>query len=125
MHSDAHNLFLAIGSCHGLMKKHASSIMLRPDVKTVKHWCDMLNVDGGFRLEEYVDAELADGQAISWCLELTLTLESIAVEADVRRIHEDGQDILVEIADCDYAKEADCSTGLLEITRRLCDSNPV
>jgi hypothetical protein len=125
MDNDAYKLFFGIGTCHRLMKEHANEIRARSVVRTVIHWSDMSNLDDGFRLEEDVDAELVDGQAISWCLELTLTLEGVAVEADVRRIHGNGQDVLVEIADSVYPTVTEGSTGILEITRRLCSINPV
>ena len=125
MDQDSYNLFITIGRCHRLLKDHADKLASRSVVRAVKQWSDMSNVDGAFRLEEYVDVELADGQAMSWCLEVTLTQDSIMVEADVRRIHDEGQDVLATIADCRYRNVVNCSNGLGEITRELCASNPV
>ena len=118
-------LLVAIGTCHVLMKHHAHEVRSRPKVTSVTHWINMYNVDDAFRLEEYVDAELSDGSAISWALELTVTEQSIGVEADIRRIHKGGQDVLSEIADCIYSTAIECSNGLPEIVRYLCSSNPL
>jgi len=124
MDKDMFNLFITIGRCHRLLKDHADQLASRSGVRTAKHWSDMSNVDDAFRLEEYVDAELANGQAVSWCLELTLTADGIKVEADVRRIHEEGQDVVAEIGDCEFQNAVDGSNGVAEITRKLCASNP-
>ncbi len=123
MDEDTLDLFLAIGDCHRLMVVHANEVRARLNVTDVTHWSDMYNVDGAFRLEEFVDAEHPDGQATSWRLELTLTLNNVSVEADVRRIHGSGQDLLTEIVDCSYGTASECSANLLEITRRLCAAN--
>lgn len=125
MDKDMFNLFITIGMCHRLLKDHADELASRSGVRTVKHWSDMSNVDDAFRLEEYVDAELTSGQGISWCLELTLSGDGIMVEADVRRIHGKGQDVLVTIADCEFQNAVEGSNGVAEITRKLCASNPV
>lgn len=119
------NLFIALGMCHRLLKDHADRLASRSVVRTVKHWSDMSNIDGAFRLEEYVDAELKNGQAISWCLELTLTADAMMVEADVRRIHREGQDVIEAIADCEFQNAGAGAIGVAEITKKLCASNPV
>ncbi len=118
------NLVFTIGECHRQLKDHAHAVALRSSVKTVTHWFDMSNVGHSFRLEEFVDAELASGQAICWCLELTLTEDRIVVEADVRQNHAEGQDVVAEIADCEFQNAAEGSIGVAEITRKLCASNP-
>jgi hypothetical protein len=124
MDKEAQKLFLAIGSCHHDLKLHAKRIEAHPDVRRVTHWLDMHNFDDTFRMEEYVDAELLCGQAISWALELTLTGVDFTVEADVRRVDEKGQDLIVQIAERRYATTLECVNGLLDATRRLCSIDP-
>jgi hypothetical protein len=85
----------------------------------------MPELPAGFRLAEYVDAELMDGEALSWCLEITVTVDNVAVEADVRRIHALGQDVIYEIAESSYSSQTACSLALPEITKRLCSANPL
>lgn len=92
-------------------------------MKAVKHWCDMPAVGDAFRLEEYVDAELVTGEAMSWCLEITVTLDGIRVEADVRRIHGDGQDVVAEIANREFTNVAAFSEEIVGIIQRLCVSS--
>jgi hypothetical protein len=120
MDTIAYSLLIAIGNCHGLLKNHAAELVSRSVVKAVKHWFDISSLQDAVRLEEYVDAELVDGEAVSWCLELTITLEGVAVEADVRRVHRNGQDVLLEIADRKYENVLDCSKEIIEITQTLC-----
>lgn len=120
MNSDTYSLFYTIGKCHQTLKNHAKKIALRSSVKAVTQWSDISIVDEAFRLEEYVDAELSSGQAISWRLEVTLTRTEIMVEADVRRIHGEGQDVIATIADCEYRSVIDGSIAIAEITKKLC-----
>jgi hypothetical protein len=117
-------LLLALGECHRRLKQHASAIKDSYNIRQVTHVTDMPNVSDSFRLEEYVDAELNCGDAISWCLEITVAEKEIVVEADVRRIHGSGQDVIAKIGDFRFCQDADNSSQLLEITERLCCANP-
>jgi hypothetical protein len=120
----AYDLLVAIGKCHRLLKNHADKLASRSAVKTVTHWSDMPSIDDAFRLEEYVDTELVDGEAVSWCLELTITPEGVRLVADVRRIHSIGQDVLVEVADRQFTNLVDFPKAVIEVTERLCASGP-
>jgi hypothetical protein len=95
------------------------------NVRGVTHVVDMPELIDSYRLEEYVDAELVSGEAISWCLEITMTENAIFVEADVRRNHSEGQDIIEEVGDYQYSTETECSAQLPEIVARLCSVHPL
>jgi len=124
MNPESLALLSAIGTCHGKLRDHATRLRLRPGVREVTHVCNLPAVEGAFRVEDFVDAELVSGDAISWCLEVTVTPNGVAVEADVRRVHSQGQDLLVGIAEGTYtANEA--ARALPEITQRLCAAGPV
>jgi hypothetical protein len=125
MNTNTYNLLRAIGECHQRLKQHAINILKCEYISSITHASDIPDLKNGFRLEEYVDAELVTGDAISWCLEMTATLQGIVVEADVRQIHRRGQDVLLTIAEDTYSTEAACSTALPEITKRLCSFNPI
>jgi|SRR5579884_1594609 len=117
-------LLLAIGECHRRLKLHA--IHLRKHhgrVRAVKHVVEMPDLIDSYRLEEYVDAELASGEAISWCLEITLTNTAILVEADVRRIHAEGQDVVARICEHRYLTVSEFAAHLRDITESLCSAN--
>jgi hypothetical protein len=81
-------------------------------------------LDGGVRFEEFVDAELLCGEALSWRLETTVTPKQVLVEADVRRVHKLGQDVVRTIADGVYSTEGAAATALPEIARQLCSVVP-
>src|SRR5262245_15796104 len=117
-------LLSAIGNCHGKLRNHAIRLRDRPVVRKVTHVCDMPALDGAFRVEEFVDAELVSGDAISWFLEVTVTLDGVTVEADVRRIHSQGQDLLVGVAEGTYTT-CEAARALPELTQRLCSAVPV
>lgn len=74
------------------MQRHAIALRDRVGVCDVTHVVDMPLLPDNYRLEEYVDAELNSGEAISWRLEITVTETALVVDADVRRIHANVQD---------------------------------
>lgn len=124
MGDDALVLLRAVGVCHGLLKEHASQLREDASNTSVTHWFDLYNLDGACGLEEYVDAELQGGQAISWRLEVTVTPDKIIVEADVRKIHELGQDVIAQIAERTYSTVVEYANEITEIVRRLIHMNP-
>ena len=113
-------LLLAIGECHRRLGRHALRLRERNDVQTVKHVVDMPALTDSYRIEEYVDAELVSGEAISWYLGITVTEAAILVEADVRRNHAEGQDVVATIGNYHYSTKEECSEQLKDITERLC-----
>ena len=125
MDKDWLELFIAFGTCHRLLKEHARVVKGRPGVEGVTHWLDVYDLDGGFRLEGFVDAELSSGEAISWRLEMTISPGVFCLESDVRRIHREGQYLHAEIADCRWTTPTESAMGLIEATRRLCSTDPL
>jgi hypothetical protein len=104
-----------------MLQFHAVRLRDRPTVRQVTHACDMPLMDGAFRVEEFVDAERLSGEAISWRLEVTVTHDGVTIEADVRRTHSEGQDLLVGIADGTYSV-GDATRTLPEIAQCLCSA---
>jgi len=121
MNPESLALLSAVGNCHRKLRDHAIRLRDRPAVREVTHVCDMPALDGAFRVEEFVDAELVSGDAISWFLEVTVTPDGVVVEADVRRVHSQGQDLLVGIAEGTYTV-SEAARALPEITQRLCSA---
>jgi len=74
----------------------AVKLRLRPEVKGVVCDMDCRRYGTTPRIEYYVDAELRNGRAISWGMEVGFDGETWSVEADVRVQHEQGQDLLRE-----------------------------
>lgn len=124
MDNDAFKLFIAIGTCHCRLKEHAQEIRKHSSVTSVTCWLDAYDFDNACRFEDYVDAEISNGEAISWRLEITLTLDEFIVEADVRKIHAAGYDVVAEVADRTYSTAAECAIGILEVTRQLIVVDP-
>jgi hypothetical protein len=118
-------LLLTIGECHRLLQSHSIRLSKHKNVRTVKHAVDMPGLSDSYRLEEYVDAELVSGEAISWCLEITVFGTRILVEADVTRIHADGQDVVARIGEYEYSTEGEYAAQLRQVAERLCSANPL
>jgi hypothetical protein len=121
----AFRFLLAIGECHRRLSHHAIRLRELGDVRTVQHMAYMPELADAFRLDQFVDAELVTGDAISWWLEITVTGQNIAVEADVRRIHSEGQDVIVTIGEYIFSTDAACAVELPCIAERLCSANPL
>jgi hypothetical protein len=119
------DLLSAIGECHRRLQRHAVHLSEMANVRDVKHDVNMPDLKYAFRLEEYVDAELVSGEAYCWCLEITITKTNILVEADVRKIHSNRQDIVEALENCQFSTGNECSQQLPEIANRLCWINPL
>ncbi len=132
MDKSAYELFMSFGECHRLLKDLAHELRSRSGVTEVVHWTDMTNVptdlpnvEHAFRLEEFVDAELENGEAVCWCLEVTFTPKRISIEADIVRNHAKGQDAVATIADCEYWRLDNAASEITEVARQLCESDPL
>jgi hypothetical protein len=125
MDSEAYKLLSTIAICHRRLKEltHESRKLSR--VTKVTHWTDLIDFKDAFRLVEYVDAELSNGEAISWQLEVTVMLDNLLVEASVYKIHEKGQDRIQEVADYYCPTTFEGLSSVLETTERLCEINPI
>lgn len=125
INNSEYRLLFALGMCNHRLRVHKVTLESRPKVTEATHWSDIEIVDEAFRLKEFVDAELINGQAISWRLEVTVTPHKIAVEADVRRIHSEGIDVLVEIANYCFDNVTVASNRITDITEQLCAVDPI
>lgn len=125
MDQDCYALLLAIGTCHDLLKDHARQVRQHPDVCDVAHWLDAHTLGNAFQMTGFVDAELRNGEAISWRLELNLSRASFTIESDVRSIHRKGQDVIEVVAEVTYPAAEACAAGLLDTARHLCAAHPI
>ena len=114
---------VAIGKCHRRLQQLATFLKKAPGVLPVTHIPEMPEINDIYRLEEYVDAELDTGDAISWCLEITVTESAILVDADVRHNHGRGQDLLVSVGTYEYSTILACSAQLPDLADRLCSAH--
>ena len=123
--SDINGILAVIGECHRQLQDHAIRLRNLAAVREVSHSVYMPLMVDAFRLQEFVEAEIQNGEEISWCFEVTLTTTDISVEADVRRNHSRGQEVLETLGEFRFSAEAECSVLLPEITTRLCALNPL
>jgi hypothetical protein len=85
---------------------------------------EAIPIEGGFVLEEFVDAELHDGNALSWCVELTGTGDGLNLDADVRRNTQFGQEVVSVIVEENSLDVAKCDSQLRAVVRDLCAVRP-
>lgn len=116
---------MEMGVCHRRLVQHAIDFQSVKNVQAVKLVVDMPILNDCYRIEEYVDVELNSGDAVSWCLEITVAEQYILVEADVRRISTEGQDILKEICRSRFSTADQFLMQIRGITDLLCTFNPL
>lgn len=100
----------------------ARSLESHPAVTKVTHWSECPALESGARIEEFVDAELQSGNAISWSLEIALYDGSWHLEADIRIIHATGQDRLVEFPERDGSQVPELLCQIEALTAQLADA---
>lgn len=121
---DTVRLLAAFAECHRNMRAFADALRLHTKVKSVTHWLDLIPFKDGFRIEEFVDAELLDGGALAWCLEISGTGDRLALEADVRRAIPSGQEVISVIAEDAPLGVAECVSEVKAVVRSLCAVRP-
>lgn len=61
----------------------ARSLRLQAGVKSVVQWLDIPLLGDGYRIELYTDAEMSDGRALGWRLEVAWSGQNWIVEGGV------------------------------------------
>ncbi len=91
-----YDLFMLFCLISSAMIEVADSLRAKPSVREVLRNYDIRKYEGIPTLEAYADAELANGTALSWGIELRYEENYWIVEAALRKNHRDGQDVLQE-----------------------------
>lgn len=122
MNSDCYKMMAALAECHVFLRDHAASVRSLSCVKSVTHWSELSPTgDGGVRFENFVDAELLDGRAISWNMEITITVDFVTIEADIREIGDSGDRVLRTIPSCTHVELTKGADAAVNVARELCD----
>ncbi|SFI77158.1 hypothetical protein [Planctomicrobium piriforme] len=104
-------IFIATAS-HTRFVQEAIALDAEKVVVSVKHWWE-LDINPEFvRIEQYLDAELIDGCAISWRLEVTTSDSGHQIEADVRKIISNSYDMIAEIAETSVVSVEQCMSAV-------------
>jgi hypothetical protein len=82
----------------GTLRALAQELRSSPFVTRVDRKGDFQDDGERPSIEWYVDAELANGEALSFRLLLYAQGHGWIIESDVRRIHKEGSDVEVELA---------------------------
>ena len=72
------------------LRELTTSLRERPNVASVDRRCDVEGSDDRRSIEWYVDAELYNGEAVSFRLLIFWHSDEWTIESDVRRIHSGG-----------------------------------
>lgn len=85
------------------------------------HWTRLYDLKAAFRIDESIGAELSNGQAIDWGIEITGYEGVLHVEAEIRSVHDQGQDLVRAVADQKFEEVDDFTDSLARIVEDLCD----
>ncbi len=121
MNGDWFQLLRSMAESHLVFRDHAAAVRKRKGVKSVTHWSDLLPTsDQGVRFENYVSAEMTDGRAIDWCLELVITPEDVGIETAIEEISASGENTTLENGEYQYSAPSACAAEAIDIVRDLC-----
>jgi len=120
-------LLRAFAACHQLFKLLATQVRSRPGVSRVNHDFDLSTTPADtLRLTEYLSPERIDGLWVYWQLEILISPDgSATVKAEALGADPDGCPLREVIAASTSIPRTTIGTDIVEITHRLCASNPV
>lgn len=72
--------------------------LLQPSITSDGRGCIRTDAHDVFELEEFVDAELSDGTALSWQVLCIIDRAGLRIELDVLQNHHQGQDSIRELS---------------------------
>ena len=105
--------------CNEMMATLARRVAEQADVLSAKSAIDIRSYTDRVCLELFVDAELSQGTALTWWIELVWRQSKWGVEAAVRIVHRDGQDLLQQVAAHECSSEETCFESLMEAAATL------
>jgi len=107
-----------------LFRAHAIATRRRRRVTKVISRVEIPKYETGAMIEGYVDAELDNGAAVSWLLDVSWNDEAWNVEARLARSTKEGQEVLQELPAETTQELGDFLAGLVRTTERLLTLEP-
>ena len=95
--------------------EHAVALRARPEVARVARGVDVRMYESGPVVELYVDAELRNGRALTWWVDLRPEKESLAVSTRVLRMRDSDQEVVLSFSRED-AEDVASLAAILEST---------
>jgi hypothetical protein len=117
--SDTRVILNALAKVTRLLRDHGVSVRLKPGVKSVATSLEVVEYDNGPMIEGYVDAELEDGTALSWRLDVRWTEVSFEIDATLERISGAGSETLRQLPESVIRDARELPDALIEVTRSL------
>lgn len=111
----------ALGSADACLGELALRLRRASDVREVLRRTDLFHRPA---IEWYVDAELTDGEAVSWRLQASEAGSTWTITADVSRIRTEGGEVLAELAHVVVA-EAGLREGLTKAANCLVTASDI
>lgn len=107
------------GEVKELLRNHAIAVRKLQDVIRTLDALEVIGYSSGPVLEGYVEAELRDGSALSWLLEVSWDNEGWAIDARLARSSRDRQDTLKEFSTEKVRDLGQFAIRLKEVVGRL------
>ena len=118
------SLLGALGDVNRLFRDHAVRLERRSDVRSAKTKVEVVNYQHGAMVEGFVEAEMNDGTALCWCLEITWTDDAFRIEATLDRNSNDRAETLDRLAPKILHDAEELPGTLGEVARALLSSGP-
>lgn len=112
-------ILATLAKCHALINQFALTCKALSTVSDVVHATEMQYLTEGIRVMEFVDADLVQGDAVSWRFEVTFTPIDIAVESDIGKIDGLGYNMVRDIADLRFESTEEWTSAAIVIAQQL------
>jgi hypothetical protein len=111
----------ALGLVNRLFRDAASSLGRLPQVKSVATALEIMSYENGSRIEGYVDAELQDGNGISWLLDVQWNADSWTIRATLEKNSAAGNEVIEQLPPANIADVELLPEALTGIAKKLLD----
>ena len=120
----ARKILGALGQVNRILRNHAVRLEQRPDVKSTETRLEVVNYQNGPMVEGFVEAEMDNGTALCWCLDLTWSEDTFRIEGSLDRNSVEGSETLKQLPVKALRNVEQLPDALAEITHTLLALGP-
>lgn len=115
----AKRLLGVLADINRLLRDHAVELRRSASATDVQSYLEVVAYRSGPILEGYVDAKLANGEAVCWCLDVRWNQDSWTIEASLDRKSGDRQETVAELHPVTVASLDDFLSALRRVVGEL------
>jgi len=109
----------ALGEVNRRLRDHAVTIRRKPGVQSTDTRLEVIDYQNGPMIEAYVGAEMKDGTALCWSLDVNWTDDAFHMEATLERNSRAGAETLDHLPACKVEDVDELPQALISMTHAL------